>query len=156
MTLLDDLASGEPMSPTAFSLSVHNAATGIFSILRGDTSSATAIAAGDETFGFGLLEAASQYWADPATPVLLVHADEPVPDEYRDFVEPGETAHAVALLLGPTADWTISCEIAATGSRGCPRPEGGLQSAAFMRCVTGAAPTSWGGPGRTWIWRHDS
>lgn len=43
--ILRDLAADEPMSPTQFSLSVHNAVIGLWSILRGETSEMTALAA---------------------------------------------------------------------------------------------------------------
>ncbi len=42
--ILGDLARGEPLSPTQFSLSVHNAIIGLWSIQRGDTSEMTALA----------------------------------------------------------------------------------------------------------------
>ena len=155
MTLLNDLATDEPLSPTAFSLSVHNSAAGIFSIVRGDTSPTTAIAAGNETFGFGLMEAAGQYWADPTTPVLLVYVDEPIPDEYRNFAEPCESAHAVALLLASEVAHMISCEVG-TVDNNAPPSSHGQQSAAFLQCLTEITPTSWAGKEREWTWRNDS
>lgn len=57
--MLDELASGESLSPTAFSLSVLNASAGLFSILRHDKTPASAISAATESFGYGLLEASS-------------------------------------------------------------------------------------------------
>jgi hypothetical protein len=47
--MLRSLAAGEPLSPTLFSLAVHNAASGLFSILRADRSESTALAAGAST-----------------------------------------------------------------------------------------------------------
>ena len=45
LAILSDLAHDEPLSPTQFSLSVHNAIIGLWSIQRGDTSEMTALAA---------------------------------------------------------------------------------------------------------------
>lgn len=44
LAMLSDLARGEPLSPTQFSLSVDNAIIGLWSIQRGDTSEMTALA----------------------------------------------------------------------------------------------------------------
>ncbi|HEX7634212.1 MAG TPA: beta-ketoacyl synthase chain length factor [Noviherbaspirillum sp.] len=76
---LRNLARGEVLSPTTFSLSVLNSAAGIFSIARRDEAPATAISAGLETFGFGLLEALTRARLAPGTPVLYVYADAPAP-----------------------------------------------------------------------------
>ena len=45
LDILSDLANEQPLSPTQFSLSVHNAVIGLWSILRGETSEMTALAA---------------------------------------------------------------------------------------------------------------
>jgi hypothetical protein len=96
--ILRAISSGEPVSPTAFSLSVLNAMTGVFGIARGDRSAASAISAGPETLGYALLEAYAQYATQPASPVLLVYADEPADPAYgtiEDEVQGG----AIAILL---------------------------------------------------------
>jgi len=100
--ILRALSAGEPVSPTAFSLSVLNAMTGVFGIARGDRSAASAISAGPETLGYALLEAYAQYATQPASPVLLVYADEPADPAYgtiEDEVQGG----AIAILLGGEA-----------------------------------------------------
>jgi hypothetical protein len=101
--LLHALASAELPSPASFSLSVHNAAAGIFSIARSDCSPATAIAAGDETLLWAIQDGTSRLAADPSTPILLVYAEEPLPKEYNAFAGPAESAFALALLLAPGA-----------------------------------------------------
>ncbi|CAH2907330.1 MAG: 3-oxoacyl-[ACP] synthase [uncultured Paraburkholderia sp.] len=100
--ILRTISAGEPVSPTAFSLSVLNAMTGVFGIARGDRSAASAISAGPETLGYALLEAYAQHAAQPASPVLLVYADEPADPTYgtiEDEVQGG----AIALLLSNEA-----------------------------------------------------
>lgn len=99
--ILEDLARGLPPSPTSFSMNVQNAVAGVWSIARKDASPSTAITAGPETFGLGLLEALSLHTSDPTQPVLFVYSDEPLPDLFKAFTESVESPlHAVALLIG--------------------------------------------------------
>jgi len=97
--LLRDLAAGREVSPAAFSMSVHNAVPGLWSILKGDHAPVTALAAGAGTFGWGLAEACGQLAEAPADPVLFVYAEDRLPEPWAEGAgQPGP--HAVALLLG--------------------------------------------------------
>ena len=96
--LLENLAKDEPLSPTAFSLSVHNSTVGLFSITRRDRSPATAVAAGAETLPAALLEGIGLL-ADGAEAVLVVYVDTPPPPPYDVFDEEKLPPFAVALLL---------------------------------------------------------
>ena len=71
------------MSPAGFSVSVHNASPGAWSLFRGDKSAYTAIAAGETSFDDGWLEAALQARESPSGRVLFVYAEEPTPEFYR-------------------------------------------------------------------------
>ncbi|MES2947852.1 MAG: beta-ketoacyl synthase chain length factor [Pseudomonadota bacterium] len=82
--LLRQLATGEPLSPAAFSTSVHNAIGALYSIANAHTGSYTAIAAGEETIEAAFVEALGQL-ADGASEVLLVYYDEPLPVPYDVF-----------------------------------------------------------------------
>src|SRR5262249_34348958 len=53
--LLQSIARREESSPAEFSLSVHNALVGLLSIATGNHAGHTAIAAGPDSFGFGLV-----------------------------------------------------------------------------------------------------
>jgi hypothetical protein len=97
--LLTQLARREPLSPTSFSLSVHNAIGALYSIARGDTSSYGAIAAGEETVEAAFTEACGLL-ADGVARVLVVIYDEPVPTPWEHFSEPAAFPHAWACLLG--------------------------------------------------------
>jgi hypothetical protein len=97
--LLETLARREEPSPAEFSLAVHNALAGILSIERKNDAGHTAIAAGADSFGFGLVEAAACLRIKPAEPILLVYFDEGLAGEYAELREGQETALAVALLL---------------------------------------------------------
>lgn len=106
--ILGELARGEPLSPTQFSLSVHNAIIGLWSILRGDTSEMTAIAAEGDGLEHAVLEAAALL-AEGAPAVLLVIAEEQPPAAYADWVDDVPFPYAVGLRLTAGRDWQLSC-----------------------------------------------
>lgn len=149
VSLLRSLAAHEPLSPNAFSLSVHNGAAGLLSILRGDRSESTALAAGDETLGAALAEARGQLNADPRRPVLVVYADGAFPEEYRSFAEGAQSGCALALLLDERASRTTLIALGAAHEG--PRAEGG-QPEAFRAHLEEGRPGTWRGAQRTWSW----
>ena len=103
--ILGGFASGDPASAAAFSMSVHNTATSLFSIETKDRSASTAMAGGEATLEAGFLEAWSLLVNRAAPSILLIYHDERLPDLYRD--EETTVAHdaAIALLLKlPGAD----------------------------------------------------
>lgn len=107
--LLSELAQGEPLSPNAFSLSVHNTASGLNSIATGNRAPSTALAAGKDTVAAGMIEAVGRIHAG-AERVLLVHADERMPEFYRPWAEDRPVAFALGLLLCPPvpgAAWSL-------------------------------------------------
>ncbi|MDB5776047.1 MAG: beta-ketoacyl synthase, N-terminal domain protein [Herbaspirillum sp.] len=105
--LLADLAQGLPMSPASFSLSVHNAAAGLFSIARRDHANSLALAAGHSTVEHAAIEACGLL-ADGAPAVLLVAADGPLPAMYREMADCKEQSFGWAWLLQAPADDAIS------------------------------------------------
>lgn len=99
MDLLRSLAESGEASPAEFSLAVHHGLAGLLSIATGNRAGHTAIAAGADTLGAALQEAAGCL-AEGDSGVLLMHFDEPLPTEY-DLVGGGaEPRLALALLLG--------------------------------------------------------
>jgi hypothetical protein len=99
--LLGQLAANEPLSPTSFSLSVHNAIAALYSIARKDTGNFSAVSAGAYSTEAGFIEALGLI-ADGARRVLLVSYDAPATPLYRPYEAAGEScqfAHAFALLL---------------------------------------------------------
>lgn len=104
--ILASIARGETVSPLQFSHSVHNAQAGLFSIATGNRQASSSIAAREDSFGHGFLEALLHMERAPETPVLLVMADEPVPDNLAHLVEEPATAYALALLLARDGEGT--------------------------------------------------
>jgi len=101
--LLQELAQHAPLSPTSFSLSVHNANGGLWSIARGDRSNNVAIAAGSSTVEHALIEACGLL-ADGAGQVLLVMADNPPPQVFSVYADCVEQGFAWAWLLQADTD----------------------------------------------------
>ena len=97
--MLEQLAAGEALSPTAFSLSVHNAIGALFSIARKDKNNYQAVSAGPFSAEAGFAEAAGLL-ADGAEQVLLVYFDAPLPEAYAAFETVTDPfPHAFACLL---------------------------------------------------------
>jgi hypothetical protein len=96
---MNSLASGEPVSPNAFSLSVHNTVSSLFSIARGDQTHSTAIAAGGSTLEAGFLAARGLLAETPDASALLIYYDEPLPSFYVGKADAIQVSSALALLL---------------------------------------------------------
>lgn len=96
LSVLQDLAAGVPISPMNFSLTVHNAITGIVSIHSKITGAISSIAAGDSSLVPVLLEAAGLL-TDTCQRVVCIFADSKLPDFYG-HKSPGRE-HAFALIL---------------------------------------------------------
>ncbi len=109
--ILNDLANGEPMSPTQFSLSVHNAIIGLWSIQQQDTSEMTSLAAEGDGLEHAVLEA-SLLLAEGAPAVLVVIAEDETPGVYAPWISDVPFPYAVALLLKPGCTWQLSLETA--------------------------------------------
>lgn len=152
VALLRALAAGEPLSPTLFSLSVHNAAAGLFSTYRADRAESTALAAGEETLGYALLEGHCQLVLEPQRPVLMVYGDEPLPHEYCEpgaGDEPQSQGCAVAVLLASGAARRTSISKDAAGD---DAPSAHAQAQAFVRHLEQEAPARWIGATAAWSW----
>jgi beta-ketoacyl synthase-like protein len=117
------------VSPTDFHNSVHNAATGYWSIGAHSQAASTALCAYDGSFAAGLLEAACQI-AIEKRPVLLMAVDLPYPPPLAPH-RPVLHGLAVALVLEPGTGLEISLE----GSEPTPPPIGDFQGNASAACL---------------------
>lgn len=141
--LLSMLARGEPLSPTAFSLSVHNSAAGLLTLTRAERAPATAIAAGPHSVAMGLLEAVSQA-QERGGPVLLVCVDAQAPAPYREAV--GEDAEcALAALVTPGGEWVLETTDQEADSRTAPQVKalGAVFEGGKTEALLGDAAQSW-------------
>lgn len=150
-TLLTDLAKGELLSPTAFSLSVHNAPLGLYTIVEQITSPSLALAAGRETFAQAWLEAYT-WLQQGAAQVLLVHADEPLAAFYQPDADEAEAPLAVALLLSASEGEPVSLQwLPRSAASADPQP----QPLAFLQWwYRGEAQLSHQGERLCWQWQR--
>lgn len=149
--ILEDLARGLPPSPALFSMNVHNAVAGVWSIARRDPSPSISLAAGPETFGWGLLEAFGLHIATPANPVLFVYGEAPLPPPFSEFADLELPLHAVALLIGaPAARHLILTWEPGKGGPSASVP----QSMQVLQTLHSGIPRGpWAEASGAWSWR---
>jgi hypothetical protein len=103
-TLFDDLASASPLSPTLFGNAVHHTPTGYWSITAQNPLISRTISGGEESFAYGYLEASCLLRQYPELPVLLLVADECLPEPFATVEPSPPFSYAVALLLRAGGD----------------------------------------------------
>jgi len=123
--LLEDLANNTPLSPTKFSTSVHNTASGMYSIANQDRTHSTAIAAGVDTLEMGFIEASCQLASHKHNQVMLVLAEEPLHHYYNQYSDMPEKPFALALLLSNNKKG-LKLSVSAESSNTPPRQQHGL------------------------------
>jgi hypothetical protein len=143
--LLELMAKGEGQLPMSFSLSVHNAASGLFGIARGDTKASTSVAAGPETLEMGISEACALLKGGEAR-VLLVNYDDALPAPLAPYKDDEDRPFALAMLL--EAGDAFSLEIT-KGAAGAARSQHALALAPFLKSAEKSLQT-----GR-WAWRRN-
>jgi hypothetical protein len=116
--LLSELARSQTLSPTSFSLAVHNAIGGLFSIARNDHAANTALAGGQSSVEHAVIEACGLL-AEGVGAVLLVVYDCPLPAVFSKFADCHEQPFAWAWLMQPTGGETVS--LAWSGAQQMPR-----------------------------------
>ncbi len=137
--LLERLADGQPLSPTRFSHSVHNAQAGLFSIAAGNREASSSIAACESTFGHAWLEALTLLQRAPERPLLLVVGDIPLAATFAGLVDEPAGFYALALLLasaGPERGLAFSVGRAAAAEVRPAWPD----ALAFLRWHESGAP----------------
>lgn len=144
LEMLRELALEQPLSPTAFSLSVHNAIAGVLSIGRKNTSNFTALAAGEDGVWQAIIEAVAQLQASASGKVLCVIYDAPVPDLYAGDVSEVPFPHALALLLSHDSGAAYSLEFSAAESLPAPEQKVTIELIRFLL-----------DPKREWLVRGD-
>lgn len=99
ISLLDQLVKREDLSPTAFSLSVHNTAAGQYSIIHQDRSATLSLSAGPATLCYALLEAHLFLLQRPERDVLVVFSEEALPEGCREFCDSPQLPYGIGLVV---------------------------------------------------------
>lgn len=117
LELLGDLARDEPLSPTAFGLSVHNAIGAMYSITRSDRANYLSLAAGAGSATAALVEAAGLLH-DGAPQVMLVCYHAPLPGQYAAFDDEPAAPYAWAWRIALPAKGQPHLQLSASRSAG--------------------------------------
>ena len=147
--LLAQLAKNELPSPMSFSLSVLNAAAGLYGIARKDRSPATAVSSGEATFPLALVEGAAQAQKNPDATVVVAFADEPPPEVYQSLVDSPRAAHAIAVRLEARQP-KQQIRLSWSDAEGEDAPEEAVWR--FARSLAEGKPGSWSHGGQRWQW----
>ena len=142
-------AVGELPSPMSFSLSVLNAAAGLYGIARKDRSPASAVSSGEATFPLALLEGAAQAQTNPDAAVVVAFADEPPPEIYQSLIDSPRSAHAIAVRLEAKKPQK-RVELAWSEGEGEDAPEEAVWR--FARSLAGDTAGAWSNSGQRWHW----
>jgi hypothetical protein len=155
LRILESLAAHELPSPAEFSMSVHNGLAGLLSIHSGNMRGHTALAAGIDTFGFGLMEAAACLAEQPREPVLFFFGDEPLSGEFDTFG--GDDVDlplvvALALQTPGAGDDGILFDAVPRNSNVRPTTAASIDFLRFL--LSGAETAVSEGVRMTWTWRR--
>jgi hypothetical protein len=115
VSMLEAIGEQDLLSPTAFSSAVHNAAAGLAHQILNLRLSHTAVAAGPDSFGAGLVEAWLRLATGEATSVALVCGDLALPEPFAACGDSG-VPRFVGLRLekggaGAAFDWAGSRDL---------------------------------------------
>lgn len=154
MELLNTLSADQPMSPTAFGLSVHNAIAALYSIARGHRGNYLALAAGRATVETACIEAFGLL-ADGAPEVRLVVYESALPPVYAGFADEPDPFFAWCWRLGP-ADGPGTRLSLGWGAGGEDRPSEGLPHGLdVLRFLLAGEPAlALDADGQRWTWQR--
>jgi hypothetical protein len=153
LEMLKDMQSGEDISPTAFSLSVHNAISGLFSIAHSNHQEITVLAPGQDGIVAAFIEALGLL-QEGHDAVLVVLYDEPLSEfyPYLPFALTAKNSGALALKISWTGDGLplLLCRSPEHRNDG----EHALQIFSFLQfLVTDEQFLQLGNHRHSWIWQ---
>jgi len=154
-SMIELLEAGEEISPTAFSLSVHNAVAGLFSMAWKNQLQCTVVAPGEEGLAAAFIEALGLL-QEGAEQVLLVFYDEPLVDFYPSapFKLSTDESRALALRIAKSGEGQTlrMSSLPLTGNDG----EQPVQLMAFVRFLAEPqAQLTLKSPRHSWRWEKD-
>ncbi len=156
VALLQALADGEALSPTAFGLSVHNAIAAFHSIVGGGRGNYLAIAGGRGTAEASCVEAAALL-ADGAPEVRIVCYEAPLPAEYAGYADEAQAFYAWCWRIAPAGKGGAQIELRwDEGVTGLPPETAALPHGLDMHrfLLANEARLSFRDDGRDWTWRR--
>ena len=107
--IIEALSSNNNISPTDFSMSVHNVAAGLSTILSKQSIEVSSISAGQDGLAQALYEILV-FLESGAKNVLLIAFDGAIPEFYYNYGVSHEPTYAVALLFEKGNDWQITID----------------------------------------------
>jgi hypothetical protein len=155
--VLDAIEADGLPSPTDFSMSVHHALLGVLSIHTANHLGHTALSAGTESFGHGLIEAAACLAERSDEPVILIYADEKLPAPYSAFAGDDDAELPVVLALAIGAPRMRGGADLALDLQNCPTdaPPSMNMAGDFLRFFLSGDPVGQStGRRNQWIWRR--
>jgi len=160
LTLLEQLAKGETLSPTDFSGSVHHTSLGYFTMAVKNRRPARAVAGGEASFCYGFLDALGMLGETGGLPVLLIAADEALPAPFAGLIGKTNQPYAIAFLLGSarySQKGTVSLEMPSPMSRPRRRAartrSSGIPALNFLHWfLEGKKSLEWRLAERMWRW----
>jgi hypothetical protein len=152
--LFERLSRRQPLSPARFSHTVHNAQAGLYSIAAENRLPSSSIAAQEDTFGCGFVEALAHLQREPGRSVLLVMADIPLDPTFAPLVDEATAAYGLALLLASDGEGQ-TIEFSSAASSAPLQPRAWPDAMEFLRWLISDEPTLELGSGRVrWSWKH--
>jgi hypothetical protein len=149
--MLEGLTQGQGISPTTFSLSVHNAPAAVFSITRGDMSPSSSLSAEWDSVPSGVVEAVLRF-QEGEPKVLLVAYEDTLPDAFAAYQDEERGVMALALLLTASGHPRYTLELEAGAGARASEPHL-LSLSAFLK--EGSSTLSVASLQRRWTWtRH--
>lgn len=157
--MLDGLADNQPLSPTQFGLSTHNAIAAQFAIATGFTGNYSAVSAGRCTPEAAITEAIALL-ADGARQVLVIQYDLPLPEAYARFADEPPAPYAWAVRLaaadGRRPSYSLQAGPPSAENAATPSLPHGLDVLRFLLAKPAPWSVSVSDGGRGWLWQcHD-
>lgn len=114
--MLDGIAAREDVSPSRFSLCVHNAIAGLSSLHSASFLPTVCLSGGTEGIFAAFLEAGGLLLETPK--VLVVCYEQPLPEAYRAYLVTSKTTWALAMVLTGAGDSGRQLRLTRRASKG--------------------------------------